>query len=124
MTISSGESGESARLCAFFLGYVHLTAAHPRFLNRFTGAEMTVEEESDTCTVTKLSWPSMGNFGVRYVRNSAATSGSKSLADYDDYASEVRRGLLSATSAVANHPTYPIRFTLSSQTARGTDGTT
>ena len=50
---------------------------------------MTVAEESENCTVSKISWPSMTNFGVRYVKNKAAKTGTKTLADYDKYAEEV-----------------------------------
>lgn len=54
-------------------------------LSQFTGAQVTVDLESDACDVVGLTWKSMAGLKIRYVQNNVATTGNKSLAEYDDY---------------------------------------
>ena len=62
-----------------------LTSLHSR-----TGVQASHNSTvSGTCEVSTLRWPSMSDFRVRYVTNTAAHTGSNSVADYSIFIKDV-----------------------------------
>lgn len=51
-----------------------------------SGAKVKVEQKTDECVITHISWESMDGLTVRYVNNRKAPTGEYTLSDYDKYA--------------------------------------